>query len=615
MKYRHLLLPAILLTIICSCEKKSIGPTPVKKWSIAGRIFRINSSIPIANVRVTFAGDSILTDTTGSYQFDNIAEGRYLLTACSREFWIYRDSIFLNHNLTYDIPLLDSANVVGRVTHKTGDSAGFPVVGAVVAAGDIRDTTNNDGYYALVSVPYGEIIITCKHPDCYPYQDTISVSIYQTKFDMAVESKYNVVGRVSHRIDGPIKGAVVSIDTVQDTTDENGYYRLPLAPIGDQTIICNHPDYYPYQDTIFVSGSPKNYDIIMESKYNIIGQVSHRIDGPIEGAVVSIDMIQDMTDNNGYYALPLVPVGDRIIICNHPDYYPYQDTITVSNVQQTFNIIMGSKINLIGTVSHRTFGLLDGAEVTVAGLADTTDDSGYFQLALVPLGSHDILCRCSGYADFIDTIEVTAAQKAINIIMKKEYEDTLYISEDATVKFSTVDADLAGQNFGQDNTLNVSIDLWMETREICPGIIWSYEQEADAWTFLRLPVFNIDVLSTDIKEANLVLTPLSIYGYFPEPESLLIFDVMEDWSEENIKWSEMPSYSYSGDVIYTDPESLSKMEFNLLTHYRQHSRYENGLLIKTGSQFYLMGGAFYIFASSEYSDSTKRPYVVITYLY
>ncbi len=261
-KFTAFLLILAGVSVYLACQEKTTQPPPaVNHWNIHGQVLRIESNAPIVGARITFASDSTLTDTSGYFNFDSVPEGRYLFRAALSGFPIYHDSVSLIHDLEYNVPLMGYDNLYGLVTNRNGDT----VSGAAVAIGDIKDTTDDSGYYYLRSVPVGQRILGCTDSEQYPFLDTLMITIMPQRNDIILEPKYNLLGTVKDRGGAPIQGATVAVGDIQGASDDSGFYQLPLVPLGSQVIHCRADKYIEDSATLLVTPAQQRHDFHLKS--------------------------------------------------------------------------------------------------------------------------------------------------------------------------------------------------------------------------------------------------------------------------------------------------------------------------------------------------------------
>ncbi|WP_432510975.1 MFS transporter [Kineococcus sp. SYSU DK001] len=108
---------------------------------------------------------STVTDVDGTYAFDALPAGSYVVTARSGEHPPAAQAAELGDDtaLTLDLPLPGSAALVGRVTAgRDGQALSEALVTLIDAAGDVvhRTTTGRDGGYQLTDLPPGQYTLT-----------------------------------------------------------------------------------------------------------------------------------------------------------------------------------------------------------------------------------------------------------------------------------------------------------------------------------------------------------------------------------------------------------------------------------------------------------------------
>ncbi len=119
----------------------------VKYWDVTGKVVNLADHSPIAGARVAFAGDIRVTDSAGSYGFQKIPEGKYLISVKAENYPEYRDSINLFHQMIYNVPLVGQSIIFGHVAGLLNES----IRGAIIQIGNQFDTTDDSGNYSLRS--------------------------------------------------------------------------------------------------------------------------------------------------------------------------------------------------------------------------------------------------------------------------------------------------------------------------------------------------------------------------------------------------------------------------------------------------------------------------------
>jgi len=81
------------------------------------------------------------------------------------------------------------------------------------------------------------------------------------------------------------------------------------------------PNCKPYSKSIDVGSDIRHYIYLEFNGTNLSGYVSNILDGPIQGATVSIGTLSDQTDQGGHYEISNVPLRSDSIIVTHARYY------------------------------------------------------------------------------------------------------------------------------------------------------------------------------------------------------------------------------------------------------------------------------------------------------
>ncbi len=218
-------------------------------------------------------------------------------------------------------------------------SFGTPVRAVKVTLGNDSCLTDGIGAFHFDNIASGEYQIAVITGDYKIYKDSLVVT-KNSAYYIGLQDSANMVGQVRNLAGANVPGAVVAIGDGVDTTDIDGIFAFHSAPLGLDSISCSYPGYYPFEDTVTVTSNYKRRDLTLQSEYNLVGYVSHFIEGPIAGAVVSVGDIMDTTNENGYYRLGPVPAGKQALKCQKTNYNEYEDTIIFSPYRQEWYIYL-----------------------------------------------------------------------------------------------------------------------------------------------------------------------------------------------------------------------------------------------------------------------------------
>ncbi|SYZ73999.1 hypothetical protein TRIP_C60269 [Candidatus Zixiibacteriota bacterium] len=492
-------------------------------------------------------------------------------------------------------------------------SFGTPVRDVMVTLGDDSCLTDTAGVFSFSNITPGKYQVMVKTDDFKLYSDSLSVA-QNTAYIITLQDSANLVGQVRNLAGANVPGAVVSIGDGVDTTDIDGIYRFKSALSGKSSIYCYFPGYYPVEDTVTVTSNYRRRDLTLQSEFNLVGYVRNRSGLPISGAIVSINGMADTTNETGYYEFALIPTGNQTITCNQPEYYPFQDTIALTAQQKTFIILMGSKYNLVGYVSHAIEGPIKDAVVSVGNISDTTGENGYYQLALVPRGRQVLKCKKFNYFNFIDTLDITGVPQAKNIVLRKIMADTVYVTEDAMIRYSSDYDSYRQTNYGQDVDLGTYSNEWL-TKEYY-WVDGQYDEMYvrhyfDENSLFKLPQFSYSIDTADYVGAFLVLN-FSVIYYGTYPSIMKVSEPLTDWSEDEITFDNRPGFSHLFDIYNFTAED--ELQIDVSSFYRTHSAFTHGIVLNTpSSEAYLYTDSRFYIISSECSDKTYAPKVIIMY--
>ncbi len=101
----------------------------------------------------------------------------------------------------------------------------------------------------------------------------------------------------------PLQGAYVECDGVICITDASGYYMLLGLGEGWRSLLVAAPGYYTLSESVYVAGATR-HNVLMGAVAQVThlhGTVSHSVEGPLEGAVVDVDGLIEITDEYGAY--------------------------------------------------------------------------------------------------------------------------------------------------------------------------------------------------------------------------------------------------------------------------------------------------------------------------
>jgi hypothetical protein len=176
--------------------------------------------------------------------------------------------------------VIDSGNTISG--HVYFPKTKIPIAGVILTAFTRIDTTDENGFYTLASIPNGDYILTATraHFDNYESQLTLTGSITKDIFMPGDSLLANLTGTIATVEGWLLKGVRVSIINPDDSrgelstlTDPDGEYTLTDVPFGVQRIMIDTSDQSDYKilpETHSITISEKNPSLDITTK---IGRV------------------------------------------------------------------------------------------------------------------------------------------------------------------------------------------------------------------------------------------------------------------------------------------------------------------------------------------------------
>lgn len=249
----------------------------------------------------------------------------------------------------------DSGNVTGTVT----DNSNNPVSGATCSItttdskGVFTDTTDEEGFFLIPGVTPGTWPLSISKSGYQTLSLNVTVGSGSTTEVPADETIISpstgtgtVTGVVSDSCGGNVEGALVSISSVQSTSDSEGSYTLTGATAGTQTITATKSGYENYSGTVeVIANSTVSFHFAMVSttpqpgKGHVRGKVIDENGNPIADVTVTSgtvsaenkyrEVVTDTTDSNGEYSLLNLEPGSVTVTFSKTGFDNATLTVTV----------------------------------------------------------------------------------------------------------------------------------------------------------------------------------------------------------------------------------------------------------------------------------------------
>jgi uncharacterized membrane protein len=227
----------------------------------------------------------------------------------------------------------------------------------------------------------------------------------------------SITGSATDAKDGsPMVGATVSDGTRAATTDAFGKYTIVDVPAGSYQVVASKAGYQSSSLTVtVVAGATAiaNFSlsqIILPG--SITGSVANAKGSPIVGAAVSDGTRTATTDATGKYTIANVPPGTYQVVASKEGYESSSRTVSVlqgataiANFSLSQIILPGS---ITGSVIDAKGSPIVGAAVTDGTRTATTDASGKYTIADVPLGTYQVVASKEGYDSLTSSVAVVS---------------------------------------------------------------------------------------------------------------------------------------------------------------------------------------------------------------
>ncbi|MBW8763227.1 MAG: carboxypeptidase regulatory-like domain-containing protein [Microbacterium sp.] len=306
--------------------------------------------------------------------------------------------------------------VVGTTTTTAGGTYAFP---GFVAT---------DGYTVRVTPPDGKISESAVSQDV-DLTDEDGVADFTVRDIVPV----SVEGRVTDVDGNPIAGVTVTIDGRSTTTDADGRYIIDEVEVGEHTATITTPDGY----TLVTSAPPftvpedsetpiSGVDFVVAENPSLSGTVRSNGTG-VAGVTVTASgpggsMLSTVTDANGDYSFPRLPLGDYSVGIEVPGGYiasgpvARDESVGEADVEDVdFELARLGAID--GTVRTDGGTPAPGVAIMVEGPDGshslTTDADGAYGLGTLPPGTYTITVTAPSGSTIVGnatrTVVITAA--------------------------------------------------------------------------------------------------------------------------------------------------------------------------------------------------------------
>jgi len=288
--------------------------------SIRGRVYDASTAIGISEANVTIGDSFVLTNSSGHYEFLDLSDGAYTVTASAPGYASQSQVVSVSTGATtvanFGLNQVSLGTISGVVTDDSHPAQPINQATVRVHRGSFERSTNTDqnGQYTIANVPAWPYWTVDAYKVGYVAQST-TIGVQPgatTTLNFALTAFGIISGTVKDQVTNqPIAGALVRADSVFfNTTDSNGYYTMFVLD-GTYTVTASAPGYGIQSRSVKVdSGQTKTENFLLQSVSpgSIIGSVTDATTGnAIVDATITADGYSSTTDEDGNYTLSNMP--------------------------------------------------------------------------------------------------------------------------------------------------------------------------------------------------------------------------------------------------------------------------------------------------------------------
>lgn len=304
-----------------------------------------------------------------------------------------------------------------------------------------------------------------------------------------------------------IGGVVLKCAGMTVTSGEDGSYEFHGVPEGNQTMTAEKADCDPYAQTLTVNSDVSCFVYLNPHSTRLWGHITNAIDGPIQGAKVTLQGLVLYSDASGQYEFANLLRGTYTLSVTHPFYLPFQTVVDVASDNQN-EVVLKRELSLEGTIRQDTY------------VDQASPSSVYWNSSVLLLGLRAYDSTAHSYVSAIRSIYISF-----------NFHDLL-----ADERVSVLHATL--QLYRYDQGPSISINTFAIASDYASGSV----------TYNRQPA-----QGTNLYTGSIVKT-----GYSPVLDTDGLIQLLADWRAKR------PFYGIVITGGDTPPANFFSMEFNTL---------------------------------------------------
>jgi len=135
---------------------------------------------------------------------------------------------------------------------------------------------------------------------------------------------------INNQTNSPVESAIIKVDNLVTTTNEDGEYYFEKIEVGTRTFIVERMNYLSYADNIEIKEGSNKKDVKITPTFiqRIYGHVYTKFNDPIPDVLIKTEEFETRTDEKGFYEIINIPPGQYTLTVNNE--YFYGDTVNVT---------------------------------------------------------------------------------------------------------------------------------------------------------------------------------------------------------------------------------------------------------------------------------------------
>ena len=412
MKTRRLLFAVITLACLLfgSCAKDVIDLT----GSIKGTVKNTKGPF-IENCIISLnpTGKSQVTNTNGTFEFENLDPASYTLTFTKEGYSNQQKNVEVlsGKTINIDVVLVDA---YGAIKGLVKNSDGISMDGCIVSLNPIGKSqiTDTNGCFEFTKLPPGSYTLTFKKEDYSDSQKVAVVSVGETtNVDVVLIDAYGAIKGLVKKLDGTfIEGCIVSLNPTgkSQVTGNNGSFEFLKLPPDNYSLTFSKVGYSDQEKrTEVVLGEVANIDVILESVYGTIkGFVKDKKDGhTIENCQISLSPggITKMTGVDGAFVFDKLNSGEYIIAYKKDGYVDETKAVTITSGQTVdadaaLRSAYGTIKGAVKDIDNQSGIGKCLVSISPGDQSLMTEEDGSFTFERFPIGEYTLEFKKTGYS-------------------------------------------------------------------------------------------------------------------------------------------------------------------------------------------------------------------------